>query len=158
MRADHGDGDDGGTGQEREAGDAGLAAVEAPIGAARSFGVDAEEFTVAQALESGVQSRLGRAATGTVDGDGAHGTHKLLRHPPFETGARKVVGLTHEDDLTVEHHRQEHRIPYGIVIGRENGGSFGRNVLLAADPRVIGRLQNGAAGRLKSLIERHCHS
>ena len=108
MGADHRHGDNGCAGEEGKARDAGLAAVEASIGAACSFGVDAEEFTVTQALESGVQSRLGRAATGTVDGDGAHGTHKLLRHPPFETGAREVVGLPHEDDLTVEHHRQEH--------------------------------------------------
>ena len=141
-----------------EAGDAGLATVEAPVGAASPLRVDAEKLTVAQALQTGVERGLGCATAGAVHGDGADGAHEFLCHPPLETGARKVVGLAHENNLAVEHHREEHRVPHGVVVGREDGWSLGGNVLLTADPRVIGRLQNGAAGRLESLIERHCHS
>ena len=111
-----------------------------------------------QALQARIERGLGRTTSGAVHGDGSDGAHELLRHPSLETGACKVVGLSHENDLAVEHHRQEDGVPHGVVVGREDGGPLGRNVLLAADPRVIGRLQNGAAGRLESLIERHCHS
>ncbi len=92
VRADHGHGDDGGAGQEGQARDAGLASVEATVGAACALGVDAEKLTGAQALESGVQRRLGGAAAGTVDGDGADGTHELLGHP-----ARCCSGVSEVD-------------------------------------------------------------
>ena len=158
MGSDHGNGNNGGAGQQSEAGNAGLAAVEASVGTAGALGVDAEELTVAQALKTGVECGLGCATSGAVHRDGSDGAHEFLCHPPLETGARKIVSLAHENDLAVEHHRQEDGVPHGVVVGREDSGSLGRNVFLAADPRVIGGLQNGAAGRLESLIERHCHS
>ena len=158
VRADHGDGNDGCAGQEREAGNASLAAVEAPVWAARPLGIDAEEFAITQALEAGVERPLGGSPARAIDGDGAHGAHELLGHPALHTRSREVVRLAHEDDLAVEHHREEDGVPHGVVVGGQDGGSLGGDVFLAANPRVVRSLENRAAGRLECLIERHCDS
>ena len=158
VRADHGNGDDGRARQEGQAGDAGLASVEATVGATRTLGVDTEKLTRAQALESGVERSLGGASAGAIHGDGADRTHELLGHPALHTGAGEVVGLAHEDDFAVKHHGQEHGVPHGIVVGGQDGGSLGGDVFLASNPRVIRSLQNGTAGRFECLVERHCDS
>ena len=75
-------------GLQREPRDAGLAAVQPPVGAARALGVDAEQVAVAQAAQAGAQRGLARLAAPAVDGDGADAAHEARGEPALDARAR----------------------------------------------------------------------
>ena len=144
VGADHRHGHHGGSGGQGDAGHAGLAAVEAPVGAARALGVDAEELPRAQAVDAGLERRLGGLAAGTVHGDGAHGLHEVLHRPALDALAGEVVGLADEGDLAVHQQRQEEGVDDRQVVGGQDRRALGGNVLLAADPGLVEHLQGRA--------------
>ena len=144
VGADHGHGHHGGTGGQGDTGYPGLTAVEAPVGAARALGVDAEQLPRAQAVDAGLERRLGSLAAGTVHGDGAHGLHEVLHRPALDALAGEVVGLADEGDLAIHQQRQEEGVDDRQVVGGQDRRALGGNVLLAADPGLIEHLQGRA--------------
>ena len=107
MRPDHRNGDDGGSGKQRQSRNAGLSTVQTTIGTTSPFRVDSKKFAFAEALEAGLQCGFRGSTTAAINRNGADGAHEFLRCPALEPGPGEVVGLTHKDNLTVNHHGEK---------------------------------------------------
>src|SRR6202034_1708886 len=90
-RVDHRARDDRGTGLDGEPGDAGLAAVQAPVRAAGAFGVDAEHAPFGQDPQAGADGLLARLTAGPVDRDLARPGEERLGQQPLQPAPGEVL-------------------------------------------------------------------
>ena len=114
-----------------------LPVVVAAVAAAR-----AQQVAPTEHLQSGVQRRLRRLASGAIDGNLARRLHEHPRRPAFESRAGEVVALGEEAHRPVDHEGQEDRIADGEMVAREDGGSRRRDVRPPDDPRSEDRFDD----------------
>ena len=129
ARPDDCGGDDRAAGLQREARGTGVPLVQAPVGAAGAFHVDAEQLAafddLARMLEGAERFRAARTV---------HGEHADRREPPFlelslEPLAFEVFGLAHEVDHAWTCQRQQRVVDDGQVVRRDDATALTWDVL-----------------------------
>src|SRR6478752_9540221 len=157
VRADHGDRDDLHLALEGHPGDAGAAAVEAPVGRARALGVDAEQLAAPEHLEPGAQRGVARLAAGAVDGQLPDALEERGREPALDAATGEVVALGEERDASGDDERQEDRVGEGQMVAREDRGALCGDVLLPLHPRTEEELDDRPDDdRLEEPVEQPC--
>ncbi len=114
---------------QREARDAGVAAVQQAVARARALGVDAEDVARAQHVGRGRERALARASAFAPDRD-----LPAAAEEPRRLGIVEVLGLGHEGDAPAHDERDEDRIEERPVVrGKDHRTALG-DVLPALDP------------------------
>ncbi len=135
LGVDHGARDDQRARFEREARDAGLAAVQAAVRRPGALGIDAEQRPLGQHSHAGRQGGASGVGVAAVDRHHADGLHEAAGQPTLQPGGGEVLRLGQERDLAPDHDRHEERVAERQVVAGDDRRTVGRNVLGTLDPR-----------------------
>ena len=118
-------------GAQRDAGQAGLAPVQATIGRAGAFRVHAQQVAALQHGNAGVEGVLGGVAGLAVDGHLARVGEEEFLDPPDQARGREVLLLRQEGHLAGNHQRKVERIHHGEMVRRHDRRTLLRHLLPA---------------------------
>ena len=148
VGADLADGYHGHAGFQGKAGDTDLRTVAASVGAAGTFGVDADHATVFEDLRAGVEGFLALLAAGTVHGQLADTAEERRHSTTLHAGGGEVVALGEEVHGARHGERNKNGVAERQVVAGDNVGTLGQ-ILEAHHVMVVQSLQQGGAKNLE---------
>src|SRR5580658_6661572 len=152
-RVDHGARDDRGAGLDGEPGHAGLAPVQAAVGAAGALRVDAEHVPGRQYLQAGPQRLLARRSPGPVDRDLPDPSEERLADQALQPAPGEVLRFGQEDHLPRHRQRPEEVVGERQVVAGQDDRASPRHVLDPPRPGPKDNLQRQPQRVLRHPVE-----